>query len=71
MFSGMVWLGDKSIPLGLTDGFGTVDSVARDVIKAEETVDFTPQDDLSSRFARKFGVEFMGGVKSLFDAKFT
>lgn len=69
LFSGMVWLGDKSIPLGLADGLGTVRSVARDVIKAEKTVDYTQQDDLSSRVARKIGVEFAGGVKSLFDTK--
>lgn len=70
MFSGLIWLGEKSIPLGLTDGYGTVASVARDVIKADKTVDFTPQDDLSSRFARRLGVEFGGGIKSIFDARF-
>lgn len=70
MFSGLIWLGEKSIPLGLADGYGTVASVARDVIKADQTVDFTPQDDLGSRFARRLGVEFGGGVKSLFDTRF-
>ena len=67
MFSGMVWLGAKAIPLGLADGLGTVPSVARDVVKAEKTVDYTQQDDFSSRVARRIGVEFAGGVKSLFD----
>ncbi len=70
MFSGMVWLGEKSVPLGLADGYGTVDSVARDVIKADKLVDFTPQDDFGSRFARRLGVEFKGGVKSLMDTRF-
>jgi protease-4 len=70
MFSGLVWLGERSIPLGLTDGYGTVSTVARDVIKAEQVVDFTPQDDLGSRFARRFGVEFAGGIRSLFDTQF-
>jgi len=70
MFSGLVWLGEKSIPMGLADGYGTVDSVARGVIHADQTVDYTPQDDLSSRFARRLGVEFIGGVQSLFDTKF-
>lgn len=69
MFSGMVWLGEKAIPLGLADGYGTVASVARDVVKAEKTVDYTQQDDFSSRVARRIGVEFAGGVKSLFDTK--
>jgi protease-4 len=70
MFSGMAWLGDKSMELGLSDGLGTVDSVAREVIKSDRLVDFTPQDDLSSRFAKKLGVEFGGGVKSLFNSRF-
>ncbi|PRP69790.1 S49 family peptidase [Chromobacterium amazonense] len=69
LFSGMVWLGEKAIPLGLADGYGTVASVARDVVKAEKTVDYTQQDDFSSRVARRIGVEFAGGVKSLFDTK--
>jgi protease-4 len=69
MFSGLIWLGEKSLPLGLADGYGTVTSVARDVIKAEQTIDFTPQDDIGSRFARRLGVEFSGGVKSLFDTR--
>ncbi|WP_434635157.1 S49 family peptidase [Chromobacterium sp. CV08] len=69
LFSGMVWLGEKAIPLGLADGYGTVASVARDVVKADKTVDFTRQDDFSSRVARRIGVEFAGGVKSLFNTE--
>ncbi|OHX14587.1 protease [Chromobacterium sphagni] len=69
MFSGMVWLGEKAIPLGLADGLGTVPSVARDVIKADKTVDYTQQDDFSSRVARRIGVQFAGGVKSLFNTE--
>jgi protease IV len=55
MFSGLVWSGQRSIELGLTDALGTVDSVARDVIKAEDVVDFTQQETLADRVARKFG----------------
>lgn len=55
-FSGLVWSGQKSIELGLADGFGSVESVARDVIKAEEVVDFTPQESLADRLVGKFGV---------------
>jgi len=69
LFSGMVWIGEKGIPLGLADGLGSTRSVARDVIKAEKTVDFTQQDDLSSRVARKIGVEFAGGVRTLFNTR--
>ena len=55
-FSGLVWSGQKSIELGLADGFGSVESVARDVIKAEDIVDFTPQENLADRLVGKFGI---------------
>jgi len=55
LFSGMVWTGAKSIELGLADGLGTVDSVARDVIKAEEVIDYTLQPNFAERLAKRFG----------------
>jgi protease IV len=55
LFTGMVWTGSKSIELGLTDGLGTIDSVARDVIKAEEIVDYSMQPNLLERLSRRFG----------------
>ncbi len=65
MFSGLVWTGQKSIELGLADALGTVDYVAREVIKAEEVVDFTPHESLAERFARHFGGAM---AKALFDS---
>ena len=41
MFSGLVWSGEKSVANGLADGLGGLEYVARDVIKAEQVVDFT------------------------------
>jgi protease-4 len=64
MFSGLIWTGEKSVELGLADGFGTAQSVARDVIKAEKLVDYTPEDAawfleaLSRRFGASFGTAF-------------
>ena len=55
IFSGLVWVGQKSIELGLADALGNVESVARDVIKAEDIVDFTPRENIAERVARKFG----------------
>lgn len=69
-FSGMIWLGEQAIGLGLADGTGNVASIARDVIKADKTLDYTPQDDLGSRFARRLGVQLAGGVRALFDTRF-
>ncbi|MEO8739861.1 MAG: S49 family peptidase [Casimicrobiaceae bacterium] len=55
LFTGLTWTGQRSIELGLADALGSVDSVARDTIKAEEVVDFTVQENIASRVARKFG----------------
>lgn len=55
MFSGLVWSGETSIRLGLADGLGSVESVARDVIKAEDIVDYTRQDSLVERIADRLG----------------
>ncbi len=57
LFSGLFWTGDQSIALGLADDYGTVQSVARDVVKAEDVVDFTEKQSLSERLARRFGTE--------------
>jgi protease IV len=55
LFSGLVWVGARSIELGLADALGNVDHVAREVIKAEEIVDFTPRENIAARVARRFG----------------
>lgn len=54
-FSGLFWSGTKAVELGLADGFGTVDSVARDELKAEDIVDYTQRDGISERLLKKFG----------------
>jgi protease-4 len=55
MFSGLFWTGEKSIELGLADGLGSADSVARDVIKEENMVDFTTHEGFADRVAKRFG----------------
>ena len=55
LFTGMVWTGAKSVELGLADGLGTVDSVARDVIKAEDVIDYTLAPNFAERLAKRFG----------------
>lgn len=55
MFSGLFWSGAKSVELGLADGFGTVESVARDEFKATNIVDYTQREGLSDRVLKKFG----------------
>ncbi|MGV2289056.1 S49 family peptidase [Trinickia sp. YCB016] len=55
VFSGLFWTGEKSVELGLADGFGDMDYVARNVIKAPDIVDYTVKESISDRVARKFG----------------
>ena len=54
-FSGLVWSGETSIELGLADALGSVESVARDVIKAEHIVDYTERPGFAERLAGRFG----------------
>jgi protease-4 len=54
-FSGLVWNGQAGVTMGLADGFGSVESVARDVIRAEEIVDFTVKEGFADRLAKRFG----------------
>ena len=55
MFSGLIWTGVRSVELGLADAYGSTESVARDVIKAEDVVDYTPHQSLADRFAKRLG----------------
>ena len=55
IFSGLIWTGQKSIDLGLADAIGSLESVARDVVKAEDIVDFTQKEGIAEKFARRFG----------------
>ena len=55
VFSGLFWSGSKAVEIGLADGFGTVDSVAREVLKAEEIVDYTQREGISERLLKRFG----------------
>jgi protease-4 len=54
-FSGLFWTGEQSIALGLADGLGSSDYVAREVIKESNIVDFTTHEGLADRFAKRFG----------------
>ena len=57
MFSGLMWTGSQSIKMGLADDFGTVDSVARDLIKAETILDYSVKENIAERFAKRLGAE--------------
>jgi protease IV len=65
-FSGLFWNGEEAVKLGLADGIGTLDHVARDIVKAEEIVDYTPRENVAERLAKRFGASIgAGAVKAL------
>jgi protease-4 len=57
LFSGRVWNGEQAVKMGLADGFGTVDTVARDVFKAPNILDYTMKENFAERGAKRFGAE--------------
>jgi len=65
LFSGLVWTGEKSIALGLAHSVGSLEQVARDVIQAEEIVDFTQKENLAEKVARRFGAGAASAVLNL------
>ncbi len=70
MFSGLMWSGAKSIELGLADGYGTVESVARDVFNATDVRDFTVKQNFAEKFAKQLGAQ-MGESMGAFFTGFT
>jgi protease-4 len=62
IFSGLIWTGQKSVDLGLADGFGSLEFVAREVIKAEDIRDFTISEGIGEKLARRFGAALSGAV---------
>jgi protease-4 len=55
LFSGLFWSGQQAVELGLADQLGNIDYVAREVIKAEEVIDYTRRENVAEKLAKKFG----------------
>ena len=55
IFSGLIWTGEKSVELGLADALGSAEYVAREVVKAERLVDFTPEDNVVELLSKRLG----------------
>jgi protease-4 len=65
-FSGLFWNGEEAVRLGLADKFGNLDHVAREVVKAEEVIDYTPKENVAERLAKRFGASVgEGAVRAL------
>ena len=61
-FSGLVWSGQQAVQLGLADGLGNLDYVAREVVKAEDIVDYTHRENVGLRLAKRFGASVGEGM---------
>ncbi len=55
LFSGLIWSGEESVELGLVDGLASASQVARDIIGAEEIIDYTKHENYLDRFAKRIG----------------
>ena len=61
-FSGLFWNGEEAVRIGLADKIGSLDFVAREVIKAEEVVDYTPRENVAEKLAKRFGASIGEGA---------
>ena len=61
-FSGLFWNGEQAVVLGLADKLGNLDYVAREVIQAEEVIDYTPHDNVAEKLAKRFGAAIGEGA---------
>jgi protease-4 len=65
-FSGLFWTGQQAIDMGLADQMGNLDFVAREIVKAEELIDYTRKENVAERLVKRFGASIgEGGVRAL------
>ncbi len=56
LFTGLIWTGEKALELGLADNTGSASYVAREIIGAEDIVEFSVQEDALERLIDRLGV---------------
>ena len=61
-FSGLFWSGQQAVENGLADRLGNLDYVAREVVKAETVIDYTPHENFAERLAKRLGAAIGGGA---------
>jgi len=61
-FSGLFWNGEEAVRQGLVDKLGNLDYVAREVVKAEEVIDYTPKENVAEKLAKRFGASIGEGA---------
>lgn len=66
LFSGLIWSGEEGVKLGLVDELASASKVARDVIGAEDIIDYTRRDNYLDQFAKQMGASFMQSINRPF-----
>jgi protease IV len=65
-FSGLFWSGQQAVELGLADQLGSLNYVAREVVKTEEIIDYTRRENVAEKLAKRFGAAMgEGAVRAL------
>jgi len=62
MFSGLFWNGQQALELGLIDHLGSLEHVAREIVRAEEVVDYTPKENVAERLVKRLGASIGAGA---------
>jgi protease-4 len=71
VYSGLFWSGEEAKNLGLIDNFASVDEVAREIIGAEETINYTIRPDFWEQLSRDFGVSVGVGIAKVLGGGWT
>jgi protease-4 len=61
LFSGLIWNGEQALALGLIDGLGSPGFVAREVVKAENIVDYSVQPSAIEKLTKRLGISIGNG----------
>ena len=55
LFTGLIWTGREAVEFGLVDNIGSASYVAREVIGAEDIVEYTVEEDVLERLVDRLG----------------
>ena len=71
LFSGLIWAGETALAMGLVDGLGSMDHVARERIGVDTRIDYTVSPDPLDRFLERFSSQFIKQAVNYFNASNT
>ena len=56
----------QAVDLGLADSLGSLDGVAREVVKAPDVIDYTQRENVAERLVKRFGAAIgEGSVRAM------